>query len=326
MKYALPLILLATPAFGQGLPFQVAETGQRYARLQDALYAIGDATATIRIAPGRWRDCGVQTAGRVSYVATAPGRVIFDGTVCESKAALVLRGRSARVEGLIFANMRVADGNGAGIRLERGNLSVANSWFKDSEEGILAGNDAYGAISIDRSSFTHLGRCDRGLACAHSVYLGLYDRVTITNSRFEAGDGGHYIKTRSRMVDIRANVIDDTGGRNSNYLIDLPAGATGRIAGNWMVQGSHKENPRTIIAVSAESQTHPTDRLTIEGNTVKMAPGAPAGPALVRDWSGGRIVIGENILDDTIIRIAPGKGLLRQGYDLAKPYLSSLKP
>src|SRR3546814_8146658 len=43
---------------------------------------------------------------------------IFDGVTCEGKAALVLRGDGARVDGVVFQNMRVPDGNGAGIRSE----------------------------------------------------------------------------------------------------------------------------------------------------------------------------------------------------------------
>jgi hypothetical protein len=53
----------------------------------------------IRIDAGRWRDCAAQIAGDVKFVAAVPGKTIFDGRLCEDKAALVLRGRSSRVEG-----------------------------------------------------------------------------------------------------------------------------------------------------------------------------------------------------------------------------------
>jgi len=306
-----PLLILAAlvagPASAQGIqppgkPYTIVESGERFDKLWDALFAIKGRTVTLRFDAGRYRECGVQVSGNVTFQAAVPGKVIMDGKLCEGKGGLVLRGASARVEGFIFTNYRGEDGNGAGIRLEKGHLTVVQSWFKDSDEGILAANDPKSTITIDRSTFTHLGRCDRGLSCAHSVYLNFYDKVTITNSRFEAGDGGHYIKIRARVVDIHDNVIDDTAGHRSNYLIDLPAGSTGRIVNNWMVQGSHKENPGTIIAVSAESRDHPTDGLTIEGNTLRMAPGAPRGPAFVRDWSGGRIVIGANALDAGVVR------------------------
>ncbi len=67
--------------------------------------------------------------------------MIFDGVACEGKAALVLGGRSARVEGIVFQNIRVADANGAGIRLEAGDLIVRESLFRDGENGILVAND-----------------------------------------------------------------------------------------------------------------------------------------------------------------------------------------
>jgi hypothetical protein len=158
--------------------------------------------------------------------------------------------------------MRHQDGNGSGIRLEHGNLTVTQSWFRDSDEGILANNDPRGTIAIDHSTFTHLGRCDRGLSCAHSVYLNFYDRVTITGSRFEMGDGGHYIKIRARVVDIRDNVIDDTGGRNSNYLIDLPAGSTGGFRAIGWYRAA-KENRYDHRPVRRAATT--TDGLVIEG-------------------------------------------------------------
>ena len=131
--------------------FTVVETGQTFDRLQLAVDAIGDSRGTIAIAPGRYADCAVQNAGHVSYMSAEPGAAVFDGRTCEGKAALVLRGRGAEVSGLVFQNMRVPDFNGAGIRLEQGDLTVAESWFRDSEQGILTGDDGRGRIVIDRS-------------------------------------------------------------------------------------------------------------------------------------------------------------------------------
>ena len=66
----------------------------------------------------------------------------------------MLGGRSARVEGIIFQNIRVADANGAGIRLEAGDLVVRESLFRDGENGILAANDHEGTIRIEQSTFS----------------------------------------------------------------------------------------------------------------------------------------------------------------------------
>src|SRR3546814_81812 len=140
---ALPLLFAPAPLPAQEgtAPYVVVESGRSFVRLQDAADAIGDGQGTIRIAPGYHRDCAVQSAGRVAFVAAEAGRAIFDGVTCEGKAALVLRGNGARVDGLVFQNMRVPDGNGAGIRLERSDLPVVNSLFRASEEGILTADD-----------------------------------------------------------------------------------------------------------------------------------------------------------------------------------------
>lgn len=294
----LVLAASATPVAAQEreAPYTVAETGRSYQRLQDAVNAIGSGKGTIRFAPYRFSDCAVQEAGEIAYVAGAPGQSILEGVACEGKAALVLRGRSARVEGMVFANIRVRDRNGAGIRLERGDLSVSQSWFRDSEQGILSANDPSASIAIDKSTFTRLGTCEGSGGCAHSLYIGDYGKLTVTRSRFEQGRGGHYLKSRSRQVAILNNSFDDTGGRATNYMIDLPAGSTGRIAGNWFVQGRDKENYSAFIAVAAEDKWHSSDGLVIEGNDARFAPGLDRSSTFVADWSGDRLAIGQNAL------------------------------
>ena len=112
-------------------PFTIEETGRSYYRLDDAVAAIGSSDGTILIAPGRYRDCAVVEAGRIAFRAAAPGSVIFDGGACEGKGTLVLRGREAKVEGLVFQHVAVGDGHGAGIRIEQGGLSVTDTIFRD---------------------------------------------------------------------------------------------------------------------------------------------------------------------------------------------------
>ncbi len=205
-------------------PFTVVETGKGYDKLQSAIDAIGSGKGTIAVAPGRFTQCAVQGAGDISYLATEPGSAVFDGVACEGKGALVLRGRSAEVSGLVFENIRVPDFNGAGIRLEHGDLTVAQSWFRDSQQGILTGGDPNGLLVVDRSTFTRLGTCEGAGGCAHSIYTGEYGQVRITRSRFEEGRGGHYVKSRAAHVDIASCSFDDVHGKGTNYMIDLPEG------------------------------------------------------------------------------------------------------
>jgi hypothetical protein len=301
---ALPLLLAPVPLPAQAGtgPYAVAESGRSFGRLQDAVDAIGEGEGTIRVAPGYHRDCAVQTAGRIAFVAVEPGRAIFDGVTCEGKAALVLRGAGARVDGIVFQNMRVPDGNGAGIRLETSDLDVVNSLFRNSEEGILSADDPEATLTIDRSTFSRLGRCDRGLSCAHSVYTGIYGRVVVTRSRFEKGSGGHYLKTRAIAVDINDNSFDDTQGKATNYMIDLPSGSVGRIANNLFVQGRDKENYSALIAVAAEERKNPSRGLSIAGNRASLPAGIDRKSVFVADWSGEALAIGANELGAGLTR------------------------
>ena len=295
---ALPLLLAPVPLPAQAGagPYVVAESGRSFGRLQDAVDAIGEGEGTIRVASGYHRDCAIQTAGRIAFVAVEPGRAIFDGVTCEGKAALVLRGAGARVDGIVFQNMRVPDGNGAGIRLEQSDLDVVNSLFRNSEEGILSADDPEATLTIDRSTFSRLGRCDRGLSCAHSLYTGIYGRVVVTRTRFEKGNGGHYLKSRGIAVDVADNSFDDTQGNATNYMIDLPSGSVGRIANNLFVQGRNKENHSAMIAVAAEERKNPSRGLVIAGNRASLPQGMDMKTVFVADWSGEPLAIGTNEL------------------------------
>jgi hypothetical protein len=294
----------AVPATAQQQagPYTVVESGRSFARLQDAVNAIGGGAGTIRLASMRLADCAVQEAGDIAYVAEVPGQAVLDGVACEGKAALVLRGRAARVEGVVFADIQVPDMNGAGIRLEHGNLSVSQSWFRDSQQGILTADDPGGAITIDKSTFSRLGTCDGDGGCAHSLYVGEYGALTVTRSRFETGRGGHYLKTRSRRVTVLNSSFDDSKGQATNYMIDLSGGSTGVIEGNWFVQGQDKENHSAFIAIAAEGKEHSSNGLTIEGNDARFAPGVSWDSAFVADWSGDKLALGSNALGQGLRR------------------------
>lgn len=291
---AIPLAaLLAQERSG---PFTVAESGRSFDRLQAAVDAIGGGRGTILIASGTYRQCAVQQAGRVAYRAEQPGEAVLRGRACEGKAALVLRGEGAFVEGLVFANIRVADRNGSGIRFEAGDLTVRQSWFRDSEQGILthAGQDM--RLRVDKSTFTRLGTCEGDGGCAHSIYVGDIGEAVVTNSRFEAGTGGHYLKSRAARSVIENNSFDDSAGTGTNYMIDLPNGGSGAVNGNWFVQGRDKENYSAFIAVGAEGARNSSDGLRIEQNDARFVPGLRRSSAFIADWTGDRLDIRDNDL------------------------------
>jgi len=300
----LALAALAVPALAQSssAPFTVQESGESFGRLQQAVDAIGDGEGTIVIAPGRYGDCAVQERASISYVAAEGGTAIFDGGICEGKATLVLRGRRAEIQGLTFQNLRVPDGNGAGIRIEHGDLVISESLFRNSEEGILGGDDEGADIRIERSTFSGLGRCDRDLDCAHSIYIGNYRGLYVTHSRFERGAGGHYVKSRAARTDVLDSSFDDTAGRATNYMIDLPNGGTGTIARNMFVQGKDKENYSAFIMNAAEGPWRKSTGLAVTDNDASIAPGVVRGTSFVADMSGDALRIENNRLGKGIAR------------------------
>ena len=301
LPLAIAALLLSTaPAIPQPAgPFTVTETGRRFASLQDAVSAIGAGRGTISIAPGRYGDCAVQEGGDIAYVAQVPGKAVFDQAICEGKATLVLRGRSARVDGIVFMRTLVEDGNGAGIRLETGDLSVSNAMFIDGQCGILTASFPAGRITIDRSTFAGLGKDPTGNG-AHAIYVGDYGALKVTRSRFERGTGGHYLKVRAPRVEILDNSFDDSKGRNTNYSIDLSNGASGRIAGNSFEQGPNKDNYGTMIAVAPEGRKHDSSALVIERNKAWLSPAFAHRTTFVGNWSRDPITVRDNDLADRI--------------------------
>jgi hypothetical protein len=286
---ALAAAPLAAQSFGPAMTpsFTVVESGISYFTLQDAVRAIGGGQGTIRIAPGSYQECAVQEGGRIRYVAAVPGQVTLDAVTCEQKAALVLRGESAEVHGIIFANLVVPEGNGAGIRIERGDLLVRESLFRDSQSGIVSADDPNGRIEIVRSTFSGLGRCDGNISCAHSIYINGYGALSIAHVRFERGTGGHYVKSRAPRVELVDSSFDDSAGRATNYMIDLPHGADGLIARNLFVQGEDKENSSAFIAVAAEGAEVPSESLSITANEASLVPDLRRRTNFLAIWGGG---------------------------------------
>lgn len=288
-----------TNATAPSAPFTIEENGQGFSTLSAAVAAIGAGDGTILIRAGVYRECAVQTAGRVAYRAAVPGSVVFDGVACEGKAGLVLRGRAAHIEGIVFRGFRVADRNGAGIRVERGDVSIVQSQFRNSEQGVLTADDPQATLSIDRSTFAGLGGCPNG-QCSHSVYTGNLGRVIVRQSRFEAGTGGHYIKARAARIEITDTSFDDSRGNATNYAIDLPAGASGIIARNEFLIGPNKENHSAIIAVGAEQVSHSSAGLSVSANRARLAPGIAWPTSFVANWTRDRITLSGNELGSGI--------------------------
>ncbi|VAV94366.1 FIG00635939: hypothetical protein, partial [hydrothermal vent metagenome] len=96
--------------------------------------------------------------------------------------------------------------------------------------------------------------------------------------------------------------FDDTHGRATNYMIDLPAGATGVISGNIFVQGKNKENWSAFIAVAAEDILNSSAGLNIHSNKAGFAKGVQRKTWFVADWGSDPLRIANNSLAPGLTR------------------------
>jgi hypothetical protein len=247
----------ATLLVGPGLPFE---------RVSDAARAARDGDI-IEIAAGTYRkDVAVWEQKRL-VIRGVPGKTVLDaqGTVAEGKAIWVFRDGDYVVEGIDFRGARASDLNGAGVRFEKGRLTVRRCRFTDNENGILTTNFADAELRIEDSEFSRAPR-DRG-QLKHLIYIGRIARFEMTGSRVHAGYEGHLVKSRARVSDIRYNLLYDGPEGSAAYELEFPNGGVATVIGNVIEQSANTTNP-VVVAYGAEGAAWPDNALYLVNNTL----------------------------------------------------------
>ena len=225
-------------------------------------------------------DVAVWAQKRLTIRGAAPGVVLSaGGAAAQSKAIWVFRNGNFQVQGITFRGARVADGNGAGIRLESGTLRVVDCVFDNNQNGILTGNDPATELAIVDSIF--MNAPIQVTPPPHLLYAGAIRSLSIIGSRFQAGYMGHLVKSRARQSDLRYNTIDDGVGGQAAYEIEFPNGGDVLLLGNAIGQ-SEKTSNRTVISYGAEGERWPVNTLVVSHNTLLSRGWMPAW--FVRVW------------------------------------------
>src|SRR3546814_1288741 len=73
--------------------------------------------------------------------------------------------------------------------------------------------------------------------------------------------------TRTDTLLPYTTLFRSSGGRLTNYMIDLSNGASGTISGNEMVQGRDKDNYSAFITVAPEGREQDSTNLSIANNS-----------------------------------------------------------
>lgn len=191
-------------------------------------------------------------------------RLIAHGANAEGKGIWVFRSPRATVENVEFVNARVPDGNGAGIRLEKGHLIVRRCSFVGNENGLLASGEPNTQLEIENSEFGYNGAGD---GMSHGVYVGAIDSFRLTGSYLHHGNVGHLLKSRARRNRVEYNRFTDESGGRSSYEMEFPNGGIAEVVGNVVQQGSGARNS-VIVSYGAEGYRWPRNELRFVHNTV----------------------------------------------------------
>lgn len=221
----------------------------------------------VEIASGVYRgDVTTWLQKRLTIKGVGQPRPTLDaaGRDAEGKAIWVIRNGEFTISNIEFRGARVSDGNGAGIRFEKGKLSVVGCAFFDNQNGILTANFEDAELSIKDSIFAQAPKQQKPLA--HLLYVGRIGRLLVTNSRFHGGYFGHLLKSRARVSDIRYNLLVDGVGGSASYEAEFPNGGDVTLVGNVVGQSSGTENP-TVLAYGAEGNVWPDNKLKLVHNT-----------------------------------------------------------
>jgi len=209
-------------------------------------------------------------------------RLLAKGAAAEGKGIWVIRGGRVWVDGFDFDGAKVASKNGAGIRFEKGHLSVRNCTFANNENGILTSNHPDAVLTVDNCEFGYNGHGD---GQSHNLYAGSIARLTVTDSYFHHARIGHLLKSRAALTHvINCRLIDGAEG-TASYELEFPNGGMAFVVGNTIAQSTLTQNQH-LISFGAEGYKWPRNSLYLANNTLKnplpfgvflrVAPGADA--------------------------------------------------
>lgn len=284
---------------GEQRAIQVGEG--REIRNISAAAQIAKSGDTIEVDAGDYpRDVAVWTQDNITIRAVG-GRVRLqaEGISAEGKAIWVVRGGAITVEGFDFAGAKVRDRNGAGIRLEKGQLKVRDCRFIDNQNGILTGGNAEATLDIENSEFANNGAGD---GRSHNLYVGAIARLSVTGSYFHHALAGHLLKSRAAVNDIRYNRLTDEIGGRASYELEFPDGGVAYVVGNIIQQNSTTENPN-IVSYGAENYRWPKNEIYLVNNTlVDLRPHSGVflrvRPGNVKILAVNNLLIGQGKLDE----------------------------
>ena len=221
---------------------------------------------TVEIASGDYRaDVAVWNANRLRIVGGNPRpHIMASGKDAQGKGIWVVRGDDLVVENVEMSGARVADRNGAAIRVEGRNFVLRNAYLHDNENGLLTGANATSEITIDHCEFARNGN---GEGYTHNIYVGQVAKLTVSKSYLHHAIGGHNLKSRAVSTTVTDSRLADEADGRASYEADFSNGGRVILAFNIFQKGPSAENS-ALVSYGAEGLT--TDgihEIVVKGNT-----------------------------------------------------------
>lgn len=247
------------PPPSTGLVIKVGPT--RGIKAMSAGVAVASSGDTIELDSGVYTD-DFATITKKLTIRGVNGKATLNAAVSppNGKAILVVQADLV-VENLIFTGVKVQSLNGAGIRVEKGKLSVDQCLFRDNQMGILSNPDPSGVITIKNTEFDHNGAAGSN---AHNCYIGVIAEVIVDNIYSHDNTTGHQFKSRAKKTTITNSLFYDHNG-GGGYNIDIPEGGA-TVIKNCTIQQKVSAGNTTMINYGEEVAPGPDSSLAVSNN------------------------------------------------------------
>ena len=170
-----------------------------------------------------------------------------------------------RIENIEYRGARAADGKGAGIRFEKGRLSVHACRFADNDLGIVTGSLAGMALEIADSEFVDAPR--DGHATHHLLDVGMIGNLVVRGSRIQNGYLGDLVRSRARENFVAYSMLAEAAGGKAAYEFEFPNGDIAYVICKVIGQSEVTENPG-IVSYGGDGPRWPENALYLSHSTL----------------------------------------------------------
>jgi len=206
--------------------------------------------------------CGIYPSNLTIRGVNGRPKIDANGANSMGKGTWVVSGTGTVIENVEMYGAKVADRNGAAIRLDGRDLTLRGSYLHDNENGILTNNDGVSNIVIENSEFGSNGYGD---GYSHNLYIGHVNSLIFRNSYSHDARVGHNLKSRANVNTITYSRFSSSTEQPS-YEIDLPNAGSAYLIGNVIHQPANNQNP-ALLAYGEEGASNTASDLYVVNNT-----------------------------------------------------------